>query len=40
MVANVATNNETNPVYTPENGLRGFLGIVLLLTGLRYTGLF
>ena len=26
--------------YTPENGLRGFICIVLVLIGLRYTGLF
>ena len=26
--------------YIPENGLRGFLAIVLVLIGLRYTGLF
>jgi hypothetical protein len=26
--------------FIPENGLRGFLGVVLVLIGLRYAGLF
>ena len=43
LLAGVVAGSAIGPTvskYIPENGLRGLLGIVLLLIGLRYTGIF
>jgi hypothetical protein len=43
LLVGVMAGSAIGPViskFIPENGLRGFLGVVLLLIGLRYAGLF
>ena len=43
LAAGVMAGSAVGPAvskYIPENGLRGFLCVVLVLIGLRYTGLF
>jgi uncharacterized membrane protein YfcA len=43
LLAGVVAGSAVGPAlskFIPENGLRGFLALVLLLIGLRYAGLF
>jgi uncharacterized membrane protein YfcA len=43
LLAGVVAGSTLGPLiskHVPENGLRGLLAVILVLIGLRYTGLF